>query len=473
MKGLRFFAAMLAAAALAPFMHGQDAAETASAAVPVEKAAAEVPAESEPAPEAEKAPETLPAASDASGASAVPAAEPSDGELTENQKKQLRISVLKARQARVNAEIALGKARLAEKLAPQKEERARLEAETSLRAARTTARLAEVESAKKKLDAELALDKARNDLELFEKRSKVSEAELDLKISRLEQEMQLARFSQGIEQVKAAEALRGIVVSDAAAAPAYRKDPLENGKLYISDRRIEFNGPVTPELAEHVVGRIYFYNNQNAEYPIFIVIDNSPGGSVAAGYQIMKAMESSKAPVYVVVKSYAASMAAMITTFAERSFCYGNTVLLQHQPSSGMKGNLTQMREGLDSVTRWTRNINDQLAKKMGMTYEEYVAEMYKHDSRGDWSEFGDGAQRWKWVTDVVDAMEETSIVRKNDGDKPAAAVPGSVREYKFDERGKPYVEPPTPPAGDLWMLSYPANPHPGGIMRRLLPAHF
>ena len=96
MKGLRFFAAMLAAAALAPFMHGQDAAETASAAVPetaavpVEKAAAEVPAESEPAPEAEKAPEALPAASDASNASAVPAApaavpaaEPSDGELTD------------------------------------------------------------------------------------------------------------------------------------------------------------------------------------------------------------------------------------------------------------------------------------------------------------------------------------------------------------------------------------------------------
>ena len=471
MKGLRFFAAMLAAAALAPFMHGQDAAETASAAVPVEKAAADVPAESAAAPEAEKAPEALPAAADASNASAVPAAPaaapaamPSDGDLTENQKKQLRISVLKARQARVNAEIALGKARLAEKLAPQKEERARLEAETSLRAARTAARLAEVESAKKKLDAELARDKARNDLELFEKRSKVSEAELDLKISRLEQEMQLARFSQGIEQVKAAEALRGIVVSDAAAAPAYRKDPLENGKLYISDRRIEFNGPVTPELAEHVVGRIYFYNNQSAEYPIFIVIDNSPGGSVAAGYQIMKAMESSKAPVYVVVKSYAASMAAMITTFAERSFCYGNTVLLQHQPSSGMKGNLTQMREGLDSVTRWTRNINDQLAKKMGMTYEEYVAEMYKHDSRGDWSEFGDGAQRWKWVTDVVDAMEETSIVRKNDGDKPDAAVPGSVREYKFDERGKPYVELPTLPAGDMWMIYDPANLYRVGI---------
>ena len=43
MKGLRFFAAMLAAAALAPFMHGQDASEATSAAVPVEKkAAAEV-----------------------------------------------------------------------------------------------------------------------------------------------------------------------------------------------------------------------------------------------------------------------------------------------------------------------------------------------------------------------------------------------------------------------------------------------
>ena len=37
-----------------------------------------------------------------------------------------------------------------------------------------------------------------------------------------------------------------------------------------------------------------------------------------AGYRILKAMEASDAPVHVVVKSHAASMAACITTLAEQ-----------------------------------------------------------------------------------------------------------------------------------------------------------
>ena len=419
MNIFRNFAAAFAAAAFVPFVFAED-----------------VPA---PAPE-------KPAA--------VPAEAPKK-ELSETQKKQLEIRLINARKAKIDAELALAKARLAEELAPRNAARARLEAETALRNARTSAKLADTDVAKKKLDSEAARDKARDELAALERESRLRALELDLKIARLEQELELARYARDIAQVKSAETLRGLVPAS-AAEPQYRKDPLENGKLYISDRRIAFNGVVTPELAEYVCERIYFYNNRSTEYPIFIVMDSSPGGSVAAGYQILKAMESSKAPVYVVVKSYAASMAAMITTFAERSFCYPGTVVLQHQPSSGVKGNLTQMRESLEMTTRWTRNINDALAKKIGLTYEEYVAEMYKHNSRGDWSEFGDGAKKWKWVTDVVETMEEASVVRKNDA--AASKAPSSFGEYRIDERGRPYVELPSLPAGDAWMIYDPNN---------------
>lgn len=429
MNRFRHFAAAFAAAALAPFVFADEAAP-----VPVAAPAESVPAEAAPA-------------------AGVPAEAPKK-ELSETQKKQLEIRLVNARKAKIDAEMALAKARLAEELAPRNAARARLEAETALRNARTAAKLADTDAAKRKLDSEAARDKARDDLAALERESRLRAQELDLKISRLEQELELARYARDIARVKATETLRGLVPA-AASECVYRKDPVEDGKLFISDRRIAFNGVVTPELAEYVCSRIYFYNNRSTEYPIFIVIDSSPGGSVAAGYQILKAMESSKAPVYVVVKSYAASMAAMITTLAERSFCYPGTVVLQHQPSSGMKGNLTQMRESLEQTTRWTRNINDVLAKKIGMTYEEYVAEMYRHNSRGDWSEFGEGAKKWKWVTDVVDTMEEAGVVRKSD-DK--AGAPSAFGEYRFDERGKPYVELPTLPAGDAWMIYDPEN---------------
>ena len=55
---------------------------------------------------------------------------------------------------------------------------------------------------------------------------------------------------------------------------------------------------------------------------------------------------SSDAPVHVVVKSFAASMAAAITTLAKESYAYPNAVILHHQISSTVFGqlNLTEQR---------------------------------------------------------------------------------------------------------------------------------
>lgn len=420
MKRFKNFAAAFAAAAFAPFIFAEDV----------------------PAP---AAPENVPA----------PAA-PAEPELSETQKKQLEIRLLNARKARIEAEVALAKARLSEELAPRAAARARLEAETALRNARTAAKFTDTDIAKKKLDSTAARDKASDDLATLERESRLRSRELDVKIARLEQEIALARYNRDIVRVKSAETLRDLVPA-ADSSAQYLKNPLlEDGRLVISDRRISLNGVITLERAAEVCERIYFYNNRSSEYPIFIVIESSPGGSVSAGYQILKAMESSKAPVYVVVKTYAASMAAVITALAERSFCYSGTVIMQHQPSTEAQGNLTQMRETLEQTTQWTRNICDALAKKIGLTYEEYVAEMYRHNSRGDWSEFGDGAKKWKWITDVVETMDEPGIVRKT-ADSPEESS-SAFGEFRIDDRGKPYVELPSLPAGDSWMIYDPNN---------------
>lgn len=429
MKRFKNFAAAFAAAAIAPFIFAEDVPAQAHENVPAPATSENVPV---PAPAA-----------------------PAEPELSATQKKQLEIRLLNARKARIDAEVALEKARLSEELAPRAAARARLEAETALRNARTAAKFTDSDIAKRKLDSTAARDKASDELATLERESRLRSRELDVKIARLEQEIALARYNRDLVRVKSAETLRDLVPA-ADSSAQYLKNPLlEDGRLVISDRRISLNGIITSENAADVCERIYFYNNRSTEYPIFIVIESSPGGSVAAGYQILKAMESSKAPVYVVVKTYAASMAAVITTLAERSFCYPGTVIMQHQPSSEAQGNLTQMRETLDQTTQWVRNICDMLAKKIGLTYEEYVAEMYRHNSRGDWSEFGDGAKKWKWVTDVVETMDETGIVRKK-ADSPAGTP--SFGEYRIDDRGKPYVELPTLPAGDSWMIYDPNN---------------
>ena len=248
------------------------------------------------------------------------------------------------------------------------------------------------------------------------------------------------------------------------------RSPLVDGVLYISDRRIAFNGAVTEQLADYVCTRIAFYNNQTTEFPIFIVVDNSPGGSVAAGYQIQKAMAASKAPVYVVVKGFAASMTAVICTLAERSFCYPNTIILHHQAANVVRGNMTVLKEQIDFTTQWFERLATPVAKKMGLSLPEFVKQMYANDSTGDWQAFGDKAKELKWVDNVVERIEETAVLDLLPAPVTPTAMPApqplpqpptrteiSGITTRVDDKGRPYFElPALANPFDAWWLYDP-----------------
>jgi len=235
------------------------------------------------------------------------------------------------------------------------------------------------------------------------------------------------------------------------------KTPFKDGVLTISDRRIPLNGPIIRGTAKWITDRIHFYNNKS-DYPIFIVIDTCPGGSVMEGYRILKAMEASKAPVYVVVKSYAASMAAAITTLAEHSYAYPNAVILHHEISWGSSGSFTENEEVLELVKKWEARLSEPIAAKMGITAEELRKEMYKHNSNGDWEEFADEAKKLKWVNEVVGGIVEQSIVTKPKDAPPAPRMFFFQKELKeeIDSRGKPYVMLPRLNPFDVYHMHNP-----------------
>ncbi len=156
----------------------------------------------------------------------------------------------------------------------------KLEAEAALRAARAEAAAAPIEAEQSKLKLEAALaaaqaavasadkDRARAELEV---QGRLAAAEVSVEYAKVSSVAQIARLEK-----KAAEIASGAQI-------AYPKDPLIDGVLHISDRRIPFNGRVDDKLAQFVCGRIAFYNALDEEAPIFIVIDRSPGGSVMSG----------------------------------------------------------------------------------------------------------------------------------------------------------------------------------------------
>ena len=222
---------------------------------------------------------------------------------------------------------------------------------------------------------------------------------------------------------------------------AYTKEPFKDGVLTISDRRIALNGPIVMETANEIQERIDYFNNQSAEFPIFIVIDTSPGGSVMAGYKILKAMGGSAAPVYVVVKSFAASMAAGIATLAPKSFAYPNAIIVHHEILKGSFGNLTQQKEGLKDFEEWWKRLATPIAAKMGIPLDEFTRRMYLNSSTGEWKEFGDRAQKLKWVDGIAETIREDSLVKNPDSDpKGSKQTDAEYLQAQTDGNGNRHV---------------------------------
>ncbi len=289
----------------------------------------------------------------------------------------------------------------------QMEDEKTIQAASALRYQRDRARL-ENDIAKEKLAAEQIkadADKLRRELVV---------AELDFQARKLRQEADLA--DNRTVAIKADLELRDkkeIWKKQANREPDYEKNPFKDGVLTISDRRIPIAGPIVYGTADFVTERIHYFNNKSEEYPIFLVIDRSPGGSVMEGYRILKTMQASKAPVHVVVKSYAASMAATITALAPHSYAYPNAVILHHQAWGVSFGNPTQQKQQLDIMKEWDRRMREPIARKMGTTMEKFTAEMYKQNVDGDWEEFAEAAVKLKWIDNIVHEIRETGIVKE------------------------------------------------------------
>lgn len=239
--------------------------------------------------------------------------------------------------------------------------------------------------------------------------------------------------------------------------PEYLQQPFVDGRLIISDRRIALNGPIMSGTSTYITERIQYFNNKDPNYPIFLVIDNCPGGSVMEGAQVLKAMEGSQAPVYVVVKSLAASMAAVITALAEQSFAYPNALIIHHQIWSGMLGNMTQQAEFLKMTQDWSQRMMGPVADKMGLSLEQMILQMYEHNSDGNWRAFADQATTLKWVDHVIQRIDETAFLTQPTEQKvPELNFFLSMPE-QTDKDGKLFVQLPPPSAGDVYHLY---NPH-------------
>lgn len=392
------------------------------------------------------------------------------------------ISVEKRALEKLSTENQLERERLARRLLAVNAEKEEIALRRALLQEKLGLDLAELEARHKKAAVENAVADEKGKRDLFELRQQREKLRLEMEIEKEKLQSQMARYDLEKSEIdlemrridlkgrklkfqaeefesRTAEIKTDLELrvkreewkSEANREPDYLKEPFADGRLTLSDRRIPLNGPIVRGMADYVTERVHFFNNKSGELPIFIIIDRSPGGSVMEGYRIVKAMQASKAPVYVVVRSFAASMAAVIATLAPRSFAYPNAVILHHQMSSFMFGNMTQMKEQLETAKEWYRRLGNSVAGKMGLSLDDFTRQMYAHNSDGDWEEFADKARSLKWVDEIVHEIRETGIIKHPDkAPKPAPIV--ELKE-ETDSKGERFMRLPRLEPFDLYYL--------------------
>eukprot|EP01132_Coremiostelium_polycephalum_P000290 gene290-379_t len=224
--------------------------------------------------------------------------------------------------------------------------------------------------------------------------------------------------------------------------PEYLQNPLlKDGTLVLSDRCVHLNGVITPWKANRIADQIHYFNNKEKNHPIFLIIENSPGGSVMAGFHILQAMQNSQAPVYVIVKTFAASMAAGLTTLATKSFAYPNATILHHLPWTLLGGNLRELKEEVDFMKEIWKRLGGPISKKMGISLDKLEQLLYEKASNGDWTEFADNAQKIKWVDHIITNIKDTRLQE----------APQEMN-YSFERYVKDYYDLADPTSGTIML---------------------
>ena len=144
----------------------------------------------------------------------------------------------------------------------------------------------------------------------------------------------------------------------------------------LNDRIVFIGEPITRESANLVIAQLLHLESQDPDKDISLYID-SPGGEVYAGLGILDTMNFIKPEVSTICVGMAASMAAVLLACGAKGkrMALPNSMVLIHQPSSGVEGQQTDIQIVADE-TKWIRqHLNEILADATGQPIEKVNAD--------------------------------------------------------------------------------------------------
>lgn len=144
----------------------------------------------------------------------------------------------------------------------------------------------------------------------------------------------------------------------------------------LNDRIVFLGEEITRDSANLVIAQLLHLESQDPDKDISLYID-SPGGDVYAGLGIIDTMNFIKPDVSTICVGMAASMGAAILASGTKGkrMALPNSMILIHQPSSGVQGQQTDIQIVADE-TKWIRqHLNEMLAEATGQPIEKINAD--------------------------------------------------------------------------------------------------
>ena len=144
----------------------------------------------------------------------------------------------------------------------------------------------------------------------------------------------------------------------------------------LNDRIVFIGEPITRESANLVIAQLLHLESQDPDKDISLYID-SPGGEVYAGLGILDTMNFIKPEVSTICVGMAASMAAVLLACGAKGkrLCLPNSMVLIHQPSSGVEGQQTDIQIVAEETKYIREHLNQILADATGQPIEKINAD--------------------------------------------------------------------------------------------------
>lgn len=172
---------------------------------------------------------------------------------------------------------------------------------------------------------------------------------------------------------------------------------------------ITFRGPIQGSTSTSWINQM---NDRDPDTDTMYIYISSPGGSVLEGIKLVdqiNTLEHSGLNV-VCVADFAASMAFIILQSCPWRTATHSSVLMQHQMSLGLKGNLENVNNYLDFIHQINQNLEYQQATRMNMTVDDFSKKVMN-----DWWIPGHMAKNVSAIDEFVVVKCSKELVNKKD----------------------------------------------------------